>query len=62
MKNNLTYDEATARLEAIVHELEKNEAISLSDYKQKAEEAKELIAFCRDQLTHIETEIEKIVE
>lgn len=62
MKNNLTYDDAISRLETIVQELEKSEAISLADYKQKAEEAKELIGFCRSQLTVLEESIEKIIE
>ena len=46
----MTYDEAIARVEAIVQELEQTEALSMEMYKQKADEAKELLDFCMKQL------------
>ena len=58
----MTYDEALNRLQTIVSSLESNEAISIDEYKQKATEAKQLLDFCRKQLTQIEEEIEGIFE
>jgi len=46
----MTYDEAIARVEAIVKELEQSEALSMDVYKQKAQQAKELLDFCEKQL------------
>jgi exonuclease VII small subunit len=46
----MTYDEAIARVEAIVKELEQSEALSMDVYKTKAKEAKELLDFCELQL------------
>lgn len=48
--NKMTYDEAIARVESIVKELEQTEALSMEVYKQKADEAKELLDFCMKQL------------
>ena len=58
----MTYDEALNRLQTIVSSLESNEAISIDEYKKKAPEAKQLLDFCRKQLTQIEEEIEGIFE
>ena len=58
----MTYDEALNRLQTIVSSLESNEAISTDEYKKKALEAKQLLDFCRKQLTQIEEEIEGIFE
>lgn len=58
----MTYDEALNRLQTIVSSLEANEAISIDEYKKKALEAKQLLDFCRKQLTQIEEEIEGIFE
>ena len=58
----MTYDEALNRLQTIVSSLESNEAISIDEYEKKALEAKQLLDFCRKQLTQIEEEIEGIFE
>ena len=58
----MTYDEALNRLQTIVSSLESNEAISIDECKKKALEAKQLLDFCREQLTQIEEEIEVIFE
>ena len=58
----MTYDEALNRLQTIVSSLESHEAISIDEYKKKATEAKQLLDFCRKQLTQIEEEIEGIFE
>lgn len=47
---SLTYDQAMARVETIVQQLEQSEAISLSEYKQLADDAHGLLAFCRKEI------------
>lgn len=54
---DLTYDKAMARIQAIVQELEQTEALSVSVYKQKAAEAKQLLQFCEQQLRDLESEL-----
>ena len=49
-ENSLSYDQAMARVEAIVQQLEQSEALSLQDYRLLAEEARGLLAFCRREL------------
>ncbi len=49
-KPNLSYDEAMARVETIVKQLEQSDAISMDEYRTLATEAKDLLAFCRRQL------------
>ena len=48
-ENSLSYDQAMARVEAIVQQLEQSEALSLQDYRLLAEEARGLLAFCRNE-------------
>lgn len=50
LNTQLTYDQAMARVETIVQQLEQSEAISLSEYKQLADEAHGLLAFCRKEI------------
>lgn len=54
---NMSYDQAIKRIEAIVRELEQTEALSVTIYKQKAEEAKQLLTFCESQLRDMENEL-----
>ena len=54
MANELTYEKAMARIQAIVSELEQTEALSVTVYKQKAAEAKKLLRFCEEQLVEME--------
>ena len=49
-KQNLSYDEAMARVETIVKQLEQSEALSMEEYRTLAGEAKDLLALCRRQL------------
>ena len=49
-ENSLSYDQAMARVEAIVQQLEQSEALSLQDYRLLAEEARGLIEFCRKEI------------
>ncbi len=49
-KQNMSYDEAMARVETIVKQLEQSEALSMEEYRTLAVEAKDLLALCRRQL------------
>lgn len=51
-EDSMTYDEAIARIEQIVNELEQSEALSMDAYQAKAREANELLDFCQKQLTN----------
>ena len=55
-ENSLSYDQAMARVEAIVQQLEQSEAISLSEYKELSDEARQLLAFCRNEVEKISKE------
>ena len=56
LNSQLTYDQAMARVETIVQQLEQSEAISLSEYKQLAEEARQLLTFCHNEVEKISKE------
>ena len=57
MAKDLTYEQAIKRVEEIVRELKQPEALSVTAYKQKAGEAKQLLTFCESQLREMETEL-----
>lgn len=59
--NNMNYDQAIKQLETIISSLESDEALSMEQYKQKAMQAKELISFCKKQLTTLEEEMKSAV-
>lgn len=46
----LSYDEAMARVEHIVQQLENAEALSMEEYKRLASEAANLLAYCKKEL------------
>lgn len=54
----MNYDEAIARAEEIVRELEKAEALSMDTYKQRAEEVKKLLDYCEQQLRNEQKNIQ----
>lgn len=56
----MSYDEAIKRIEQIVCELEKTEALSMDMYQAKAKEAKELLTFCQSQLTDWEKKMDEV--
>ena len=58
----MSYDEAIKRIELIVSELERSEALSMDTYQAKAKEAKELIDFCQKQLTDWEGKMEDVLK
>ena len=53
MNHTMTYDEAIARAEEIIAQLESSEAISMDEYKKKAAEATSLLRLCQSLLTEM---------
>lgn len=53
----MTYDEAIAKIETIVHELESAEALSVTTYKEKAEQAKQLLDYCESCLKELDQQL-----
>ncbi|MCQ2346565.1 MAG: exodeoxyribonuclease VII small subunit [Paludibacteraceae bacterium] len=53
----MTYDEAIEQVETIVKSLEQAEAISVTEYKKKAQEAKKLLDFCEQQIGAMEKDL-----
>jgi exodeoxyribonuclease VII small subunit len=61
MAEKKTYEEAMKRLENIVYEIEHGE-IDIDSLSEKLKEAQTLLAFCRDKLSKVNTEIQKLLE
>lgn len=53
----MTYDEAIKQVENIVRELEESEAISVSEYRKRAEEAKKLLDLCEAELRNMDRDL-----
>ena len=60
-KANNSYDQAIQRLEQIVADLEQSEALSMETYQAKANEAKQLLTFCQQQLTDWEKTMDIVI-
>ena len=56
MKEQMTFDKAYSEIEEIVGQIE-NEAIPLDQLAEKVKKAKELIAYCNENLRNIEAEL-----
>lgn len=56
-ENSMSYDEAIAKIEAIVRELEGAEALSVTAYKEKAEQAKQLLDYCESCLKELDKDL-----
>lgn len=56
----LTYAQAMKRLEEIVGQIDRKE-LEIDRLTALIKEAKALVAFCNDQLTHIESEVEQLL-
>lgn len=56
-----SYDEALHELENLMQQLESPTPISMEDYKTKAIRAKELIAYCHQQLTQLDSELKPLL-
>ena len=61
MKQPTTFEEATARLEAIVRRMEDGH-LNLDEITSQLKEAKQLVKFCRDKLTKTEKEVNDILK
>lgn len=62
MKNEkLTYEQAMAKLEALVSDMENNE-LGIDSLCDTLEEVKSLLAQCRDKLYKTEEQVKKILE
>ena len=57
MYKDLTYDQAVARIEQLTKELGSAGAMGMDEYKQKAREAQQLIAYCQSCLTDMENSL-----
>lgn len=61
MERKPTYEEAIHRLEVIVSKIERGE-MDIDSLTAKLKEAKQLVTFCKDKLTKVEGEVQKILE
>lgn len=57
----MKYEEAIARIEQIARQLEQNQ-LPIDQIADHLREAQKLLAFCKEQLTSVEEEIQKITE
>ncbi len=55
-----TYSQAMKRLETIVRQIDNNE-FEIDELAGKLKEANEIIAFCSEKLTKVDTEVEKLL-
>ncbi len=60
-QNKLSYEEATAQIEAILAKFRNNE-VSIDELSKEVLRATELIKLCRDKLTSAEAELKTILE
>ena len=61
MKQPTTFEEATARLEAIVRRMEDGQ-LNIDAITSQLKEAKQLVKFCRDKLTKTDKEVNDILK
>ncbi|MFW5526638.1 MAG: exodeoxyribonuclease VII small subunit [Prevotella sp.] len=61
IKQPTTFEEATARLEAIVRRMEDGQ-LNLDEITSQLKEAKQLVKFCRDKLTKTDKEVNDILK
>lgn len=60
MENNLNYNEAYAKLETIVEQIE-DDSIMLDTLTEKVKEANELIKYCENRLRKIEGDVKDLM-
>ncbi len=60
-KKSLTYEQAMARLEAIVKGLEQG-APELDKLSEQIKEAQDLLAFCQEKLQKVESDVKKLLD
>lgn len=61
MNKKPTYEQAMKRLQTIVLQMENGE-MDIDSLLANLKEAKQLIDFCRNKLTQVETDVKKILE
>lgn len=61
MEKEITYEQAMKRLEQIVKQIEVGE-MDIDSLTANLKEAKNLVAFCKDKLTNVETEVKKCLD
>lgn len=61
MKKELKYEDAVTRLKTIVSEIENGDT-DIDKLADNLKEAKELIAFCRNKLQKVESDIKNILD
>lgn len=59
-QNDLTYDAAMKRLEALTAEMESGQ-VPIEQLADKLKEAQRILSFCREQLTKADTEVKKLI-
>ncbi|MBQ6037708.1 MAG: exodeoxyribonuclease VII small subunit [Bacteroidaceae bacterium] len=57
MKKKETYTQSIQRLEQIVQQIDSGE-LDIDELAEKIKEAKAIIAFCTEKLTHVDKEVE----
>lgn len=57
----MTYEQAMKRLEQIVAKTESGE-MDIDSLAANLKEAKELVAYCKERLTNVETEVKKCLD
>ncbi len=60
MKKQMTYDDAKARLEAILEAVQANQ-LTIDELSAAIEEAVQLVDFCKERLRKTEAEVNKIL-
>lgn len=60
MKKQLTYEAALAELEEIVGKVERGE-LAIDQLTVQLKRAQELLAFCKTQLTQVETDVNTLL-
>ncbi|MDE5550770.1 MAG: exodeoxyribonuclease VII small subunit [Bacteroidaceae bacterium] len=61
MEKEMTYEQAMKRLEQIVKQIEVGE-MDIDSLTANLKEAKNLVTFCKDKLTNVETEVKKCLD
>ncbi|MBO4664202.1 MAG: exodeoxyribonuclease VII small subunit [Bacteroidaceae bacterium] len=60
-KEKITYEEAIQRIEEITKKIESGE-MDIDSLATSLKEAKELVQFCKDKLTKVESDVKKILD
>lgn len=61
MNETMTYEKAISRIEEITRKVESGE-MDIDSLAANLKEAKELVAFCKNKLTKVESDVKKILD